>query len=276
MSIPCLPPVEWNNTRRALPANLCLHELIEAQVGRTPDATALIFDDESLTYSEPNRRANRLAHRLLELGVGAEVIVGIFAECSVETVIGLVATLKAGGAYLPLDPDYLVERVAFMLGQAKPQHLRGELGDKLLRVNESFHKLTLGWAAPGGRRNPATAAAEFQDLHVQMVHERAFLAHRPLPYGGKVTLLRTLDQDSAYEVDRDLGWGAVAQGGVEVQGVPGTHLTMFSDDNVQELAGKVAQCIQAATSKQPHDQRERSARTSSVPRNGQRAANARL
>jgi amino acid adenylation domain-containing protein len=112
--------VEWNNTRRACPANICLHELIEAQVKRTPNAIALVFENESLTYRELNNRANRLAYRLRELGVGAEVIVGIFAERSVEMIVALLATLKAGGAYLPLDPNYPVERLAFMLGEAKP------------------------------------------------------------------------------------------------------------------------------------------------------------
>ncbi len=98
--------VEWNNTRREYPANICLHVLIEAQVERTPDSVAVVCEDESLTYLEVNRRANQLAHRLCKLGVGPEVIVGIFAERSVQMVIDLLAILKAGGAYLPLDPNY--------------------------------------------------------------------------------------------------------------------------------------------------------------------------
>ncbi|MGA8656965.1 MAG: amino acid adenylation domain-containing protein, partial [Chthoniobacterales bacterium] len=113
--------IEWNNTWRDYPTNVCLHELIEAQVERTPDAIALVFEDESLTYSEVNRRANQLAHRLHKLGVGPEVIVGVFAERSLEMVIGLIATLKAGGAYLPLDPTYPADRLAFMLGDAQPR-----------------------------------------------------------------------------------------------------------------------------------------------------------
>jgi len=125
------------------------------------------------------------------------------------------------------------------------QHIRGNVGDKLLRWNESFHKLTLGRAATRGR----SPAAELVDLHVQMVHERAYLAYRPLPYGGKVTLFRTLDQNSAYEVDQDLGWSAVAQGGVEVHFVPGIHASIFSDENVLNLAGKVEECIRSALSK---------------------------
>ncbi len=111
---------EWNKNSRDYPADVCLHELIEAQVERTPDAIALVFEDESLSYRELNRRANRLAYRLREVGVGPEVIVGIFAERSLAMIVGLLATLKAGGAYLPLDLDYPLERLAFMLGDAKP------------------------------------------------------------------------------------------------------------------------------------------------------------
>ncbi len=112
--------VDWNHTWRDCPTNVCLHELIEAQVERTPDAVALVFENESLTYREVNRRANRLAHHLRKLGVGPEAIVGIFGERSLEMVIGLVATLKAGGAYLPLDPTYPTDRLAFMLADAQP------------------------------------------------------------------------------------------------------------------------------------------------------------
>jgi amino acid adenylation domain-containing protein len=112
--------VEWNDTKREYPAYCCLHELIEAQVKRTPDAFAVVFEDETLTYREVNRRANQLAHRLCKLGVGPEVIVGIFTERSVQMVIGLLAILKAGGAYLPLDPNYPAERLEFMLGDAQP------------------------------------------------------------------------------------------------------------------------------------------------------------
>jgi thioesterase domain-containing protein len=121
---------------------------------------------------------------------------------------------------------------------------RGKLGDNLLKWNEALHRLTLGSAVKRGRN----AAAELIDIHVQMVHERAFLSYRPLPYGGKVTLFRTFDQDSAYEVVEDLGWNAVAQGGVDIHYVPGTHLTIFSEENVPILAKKVEECIQSALS----------------------------
>jgi amino acid adenylation domain-containing protein len=111
---------EWNDTVRDYPTETCLHELIEAQVKRTPDAVALVSENEALTYRELNGRANQLAHYLRKLGVGPDAVVGVFAERSIEMVVGLLATIKAGGAYLPIDPNCPVDRLAFILGDAKP------------------------------------------------------------------------------------------------------------------------------------------------------------
>ena len=107
--------VEWNNTGREYPRQSCLHELFEVQVARTPDAVALAFKDESLTYSELNRRANQLAHYLKAVGVGPETMVGLMIERSIDMVVGLFGVLKAGGAYVPLDPQYPQDRLSFML-----------------------------------------------------------------------------------------------------------------------------------------------------------------
>ncbi|MEK6426028.1 MAG: amino acid adenylation domain-containing protein, partial [Burkholderia gladioli] len=92
-----------------------VHEVIRAQVEATPDAVAVEFGSEALTYRELDARANRLAHRLMSLGVGAETRVGIAVERSVEMVVGLLAILKAGGAYVPLDPEYPQDRLAYMI-----------------------------------------------------------------------------------------------------------------------------------------------------------------
>src|SRR2546425_59050 len=105
---------EWNDTGRAYPHS-CVHELFEAQVERTPDAVAVVFEDQQLTFRELNGRANQLAHHLRSLGVGPEALVGICVERSLETVEGLLGILKAGGAYVPLDPEYPKERLAFMV-----------------------------------------------------------------------------------------------------------------------------------------------------------------
>ena len=106
---------DWNATARDYPSQRCVHQLIEAQVARTPDAPALVFGQQRLSYAQLNRRANRLAHRLIAAGVGPDVLVGLALERSIEMVVGLLAVLKAGGAYVPLDPEYPRERLAYML-----------------------------------------------------------------------------------------------------------------------------------------------------------------
>jgi amino acid adenylation domain-containing protein len=110
---------EWNTTRTDYGCDQCLHQVFEAQVARTPDAVAVVYADEQLTYHELNRRANQVAHHLQALGVGPEVLVGLCMERSVEMVVGLLGILKAGGAYVPLDPTYPPERLAFMLADAQ-------------------------------------------------------------------------------------------------------------------------------------------------------------
>jgi amino acid adenylation domain-containing protein/thioester reductase-like protein len=111
--------VEWNATAAAFPRERCVQELFAEQVERTPDSIALALGTHLVSYAELNMRANRLAHRLLSVGVGPEVIVGVCLERSIETIVAVVAILKAGGAYLPLDTTYPKERLAFMLGESK-------------------------------------------------------------------------------------------------------------------------------------------------------------
>jgi amino acid adenylation domain-containing protein len=106
--------IEWNDTEADYPRR-CLHELFEEQALRTPDAIAVQLGDRSLTYAELEQRANKLAHHLVALGVGRDVLVGICVERTVEMVVGLLAIVKAGGAYVPIDPAYPAERQAFML-----------------------------------------------------------------------------------------------------------------------------------------------------------------
>ncbi|MEG4248120.1 amino acid adenylation domain-containing protein [Microcoleus sp. Pol10D4] len=110
---------EWNNTKSELPKNQCVHGLFEAQTERTPDAIAVVFENEYLTYRELNKKANNLASYLQKIGVNPEVFVGIYVERSLEMMVGLLGILKAGGAYVPLDPAYPPERLGFMLEDAK-------------------------------------------------------------------------------------------------------------------------------------------------------------
>jgi amino acid adenylation domain-containing protein len=125
--------VQRNQTARAYPPPLCLHELIEAQAERTPEATAVVGQDGALTYRQLQQRANQLARHLLQLGVQAEDLVGVYLDRSAEMVAALLGILKAGAAYLPLDPLFPPERIALMLDDAHSplivtqQRLREEL-----------------------------------------------------------------------------------------------------------------------------------------------------
>ena len=126
---------QWNATETDYPLNKCLHHFVEDQVCATPDAVAVICEDETVTYADFNRRANRLARRLADLGVGPEVPVGIFMERSVEMVVALHATVKAGGAYVPLDPDHPENRLQMVIEEIDTpvvltqEHLKDRLPD---------------------------------------------------------------------------------------------------------------------------------------------------
>jgi amino acid adenylation domain-containing protein len=111
--------VGWNPPVAPYPAQLCLHELFAQQAARTPDAVAVVCEKDRLTYADLEQRANQLAHYLRRQGVGAESLVGLAVERSLELVVGILGILKAGGAYLPLDPTYPAERLAFMLADAQ-------------------------------------------------------------------------------------------------------------------------------------------------------------
>ncbi|WP_143857153.1 non-ribosomal peptide synthetase, partial [Nostoc sp. 'Peltigera membranacea cyanobiont' 213] len=131
--------VEWNDTRVDYPQDKSIHQLFEEQVELTPDAVAVVYENQHLTYGELNSRANQLAHYLRSLGVKADVLVGICVERSLEMVVGLLGILKAGGAYVPLDPEYPQERLSFMLEDTQlsviltQEKLVNKLGDRIQR-----------------------------------------------------------------------------------------------------------------------------------------------
>ena len=122
--------VDWNKTAAEYPREKCVHELFAAQAAATPKAVAVVFGDESLTYEELNWRANQLAHHLKFLGAGPETLVAISMERSLEMVIALLGTLKAGAAYVPLDPSFPAERLRFMLDDSKALLLLTRSADK--------------------------------------------------------------------------------------------------------------------------------------------------
>ena len=112
--------VEWNATDADYPADRCIHELFEQQVGQCPGSVAVVYEDQELTYQELNVRANRLAHHLRGVGVGPDALVGICVQRSLDMVVGLLAVLKAGGAYVPLDPAYPLDRLGYLLEDSAP------------------------------------------------------------------------------------------------------------------------------------------------------------
>ncbi|WP_223886538.1 AMP-binding protein, partial [Pseudomonas syringae] len=117
-----------NQTRQDYPADLCIQHLFEAQVRTQPDAIAVAFHGQRLSYADLNRQANRLAHHLIGLGISPDDRVAICVERGVEMVVGLLGVLKAGAAYMPLDPAYPVERLAYMINDSQPAALLTQRG----------------------------------------------------------------------------------------------------------------------------------------------------
>jgi amino acid adenylation domain-containing protein len=111
---------DWNQTEAGFPVDKCIHQIFEELVVRTPDAPAVLFKVESISYSDLNRRSNQLAHYLRSLGVGPDTRVAVCSDRSVEMVVSLLAVIKAGGAYVPLDPTYPPERLTYMLEDSAP------------------------------------------------------------------------------------------------------------------------------------------------------------
>lgn len=151
---------EWNTTQAAYPKHKCIHQLFEAQAERTPEAVAVVFEGNQLTYAELNLRSNQLAHNLQKLGVEPEVLVGMCLERSLEMVVGILGILKAGGAYVPLDPAYPRDRLALIMEDAQLTVLltQQELLTKLPDHNAQVVCLDTDWAAVAqeGCENPVS------------------------------------------------------------------------------------------------------------------------
>src|SRR5207248_6084684 len=114
---------DWNATESDYPRDACLHHLFEQQAARTPEAVAIVMGGEQITYRSLDDRANQLANYLMQLGAGQESLVGIFLERSIDMVVALLAVLKTGSAYIPLDPAYPPDRIAFILEDASVELL---------------------------------------------------------------------------------------------------------------------------------------------------------
>nr|WP_017905470.1 non-ribosomal peptide synthetase [Pseudomonas fuscovaginae] len=155
----------WNPAPRVHPVGRCLHQLIEEQAERRPDAVAVVCAGERLTYAELNTRANRWAHRLIARGVGADVLVGVAAERSLEMIVALLAVLKAGGAYVPLDPAYPEERLRYMITDSGLKLLlaQGHLLERL-PVPVDVECLDLGGTDVEGRQDNPLARVDVDNL----------------------------------------------------------------------------------------------------------------
>lgn len=152
--------VEWNDTHRDYPKGQCVHHLFEEQVGRTPEATAVVCERDRLSYRELNARANQLAHYLQKRGAGPEMLVGICTQRSVNLLIGILGILKAGGAYVPLDPAYPSDRLAAILEDSRAPILLTEqlLLNSLPQHTAEIIRLDADWPtiAEESQENPVS------------------------------------------------------------------------------------------------------------------------
>ncbi|HVH13552.1 MAG TPA: amino acid adenylation domain-containing protein, partial [Longimicrobium sp.] len=195
----------WNATDAEYPGESCIHELFAARAARTPDATAVVFGDRSLTYSELNRRANRLAHHLRSLGVGPDARVAVCVERSAEMVVALLAVMKAGGAYVPLDPGHPAERLEYMLADSAPvavltqKHFRDQI------ENTGVPVLEIDADRPEWADHPATdpERGALTPAHLAYVIYTSGSTGRPkgvaVPHRGVVNLLRSMRETVGME-----------------------------------------------------------------------------
>jgi amino acid adenylation domain-containing protein len=213
--------IAWDRPLAPLPDARCLHEVFEAQASQKPDAVALVFEEQQITYAELNARANQLAHHLRALGVGPEVRVGLCLDRSIELVVALLAILKAGGAYVPLDPHSPVERLAFMLADSQVAVLLTQpmIGTALPPIDVPVVTLAASWGASLARQstiNPTpsatpanlayvlyTSGSTGQPKGVLITHEQlahyvsACLSELPLATCARAALLQPLTVDSS-------------------------------------------------------------------------------
>ncbi|HET7112590.1 MAG TPA: amino acid adenylation domain-containing protein, partial [Pyrinomonadaceae bacterium] len=180
--------IGWNATKAEYPRDVCLHQLIETQAAQTPDAVALISATEQLSYRELNERANQLAHYLLTFGVGPESLVSVMLDRSIDMVVALLGILKAGAAYVPLDPAYPRERLGFMLEDANATVLitQQSLVEKLPEMRQTVVLMDTDREAiqAQSRENPTTHVSAENLIYVIYTSgttgqpKGAMLAHR--------------------------------------------------------------------------------------------------
>ncbi len=232
---------ELNETATGYPRDACIQELFERCAEETPDAVALNFGEEQLTYAELNRRANRLAHYLINMGVGPEVCVGIMLERSVELIVGMLGILKAGGAYVPLDPAYPDERLAFMVEDAlllvmltEEKHLDSAFAQQVVCLDGDWELIAAESASNPPSRTDAdslayviyTSGSTGRPKGVCVTHRGVVRLVRDTNYAGFspedvfLQLAPVTFDASTFEI-----WGALLNGARLVLMPPGVALT---------------------------------------------------
>jgi amino acid adenylation domain-containing protein len=219
---------QWRTSRTEPVPQSGLAQHFEAQVERTPDAVAVVYGEQSLTYSQLNAWANRLAHHLRTQSVGPDMLVGLAVERSVELVVGLLAILKAGGAYLPLDPDYPQDRLSFMLAEGRPAALLTErkLADRFptTTIATTFVEDRALLAAYPATNPAAASSAE----HLAYTIFTSGSTGRPkgvcITQGSVVNLVRSLAEQAFGDRPRRIAWVAPVVFDASVQQIFGALL----------------------------------------------------
>jgi len=197
---------EWNETSREYEGGKCIHELVEEQAEKRPEAVALVFEGREMSYGELERRGNQVAERLREAGVGAEVLVGICMERSLEMVVSLLGVLKAGGAYVPMDPGYPEERLEYMAkdagvrvlltGRGTRGRVRGYEGEEIC-IEEEWEEL--------GKRSGEQVASGVRGENLAYVIYTSGSTGRPkgtmLLHRNVVQLFRSTEGIYAFQAD---------------------------------------------------------------------------
>jgi amino acid adenylation domain-containing protein len=231
----------WNRTETPYPRDRCVHELFEEQAARTPDAIAVIFASEQLTYKELDERATRLASYLQKLGVKSETLVGFCLDRSLHAIVAILSILKAGGAYVPIDPTYPLERQAFMVEDSgvaivlTQNSLKAQLPAGRARVIcldsewAASEALSADWSSPRAEVTPVnlayvmyTSGSTGQPKGVNVLHRgivRLVKSNNYADFGGEQTFLQLAPlafDASTFEI-----WGALLNGGRLVIFLPG-------------------------------------------------------
>lgn len=256
--------IEWNDTERFYPRDKTLHQLFEEQVERTPDAVAVTYEQQQVTYRELNQRANQVGHHLRRLGVEPEARVGIMVDHSIEMVVALLGILKAGGAYVPLDPAYPEERLSFMLedaevsllltqerlGETLPEHTAHVVyldSDKAI-VQESVENLFGGAGAENLAYVMYTSGSTGRPKGVAIEHRNTVAlsywaneVYAPEHLAGVLASTSITFDISVFELFGPLSWGGKVilpgEGGTPedvtlIQMVPSSMDTLLRDDDV--------------------------------------------